>query len=202
MDELEGWSSLWGGLLLVEMMSRGRSLTEDIAANPSARRALWDAAVIAYWRTATTGRRQQQITELVAEPGDTAEACHTELADWRNQQVAHRVDELREPVEIRLSLGATGVPKNTVIWVAPVLGPEEEGSDLAERAVRHVRALKDRAWEMRVKPLEAEIVANESRSPSELLEAARSASEFTSHFAITIDPSGSASESLSWRGGQ
>jgi hypothetical protein len=184
------------------MTLHSRSLTDDIAANLFARRALWEAAVIAYWRTANTGRRRQQITELLAGLGSAAQACHTELADWRNQHVAHRVDELRERVDTRLSLDATGVPKNTVIRVAPVLGPEEDGSDLAERAVRHVRALKDRVWETRIQPLEVQIVEAERRSASELLETARLASDFTSHFAITINPSGLGTESSSSRGGK
>jgi hypothetical protein len=187
-DELKGWSSLWGDLLLVEMTLHSRSQTDDIAANLFARRALWEAAVTAYWRTANTGRRQQQITELLAELGDGPRDCHKEIELWRNQHVAHRVDDLRERVDVRLSLNENGAPKKTIVRVAPVLGPEEEGSDLAERAMSHVRALKDRVWETRIQPLEAEIVRSHDQSADELLEAARSAPKFASHFAITINP--------------
>ena len=130
-DELKGWSSLWGDLLLVEMTLHTRSRRTTQAANLFARRALWEAAVTAYWRTANTGRRQPQITELLAELGDEAEECHKEIEEWRNQHVAHRVDDLRERVDVRLSLDKDGAPKKTVVRVAPVLGPEEEGSDLS-----------------------------------------------------------------------
>jgi len=86
-----------------------RSQTHETAANLFARRALWEAAVTSYWRTANSGRRQQQITELLGELGDEAEKCHKEIEVWRNQHVAHRVDDLRERVDVRLSLNKNGV---------------------------------------------------------------------------------------------
>jgi hypothetical protein len=188
-DELKGWSSLWGDLLLVEMTLYSRSQTHDTAANLFARRALWEAAVTAYWRTANTGRRQQQITELLVELGDEADECHKEIEKWRNRHVAHRADDLRERVDVRLSLDKSGKPRKTVVRVAPVLGPEEEGCDLAERAVSHVHALKDLVWKTRIQPLEAEIVTSHRQCAGEqLLADARSAREFTSRFAITINP--------------
>src|SRR5205809_265761 len=104
-----------------------RSQTHETAANLFARRALWEAAVTSYWRTANSGRRQQQITELLGELGDEAEKCHKEIEVWRNQHVAHRVADLRERVDVRLSLNKNGVPKKTIVRVAPVLGPRGRG---------------------------------------------------------------------------
>jgi hypothetical protein len=194
-DDVAGWASLWGDLLLVEMTLHTRSLMPDDATNLFGRRALWEAAVTAYWRTANSGRRQQQrVTELLSVLGRSAEECHQEIERWRNQHVAHRVDELRESVDVRLVIDEQdGTPRRVNIQVSPVLGPEEENSDLAERFSAHVTALKNLVWEDRIHPLEGRILKEHADRGDEMLQASKAGAQPTSHFAITIHPSGEAS---------
>jgi hypothetical protein len=190
-EEVKGWSSLWADLLLVEMTLHTRSQMPDEPVNLFARRAMWEAAVTAYWRTANTGRRQkQQVTELLTAVGAEAEKTHDEVERWRNQHVAHRVDELRETVDVRVVVDPDDSRlRGTVIRVAPVLGPEEEGSDLAERFEAHARALKALAWQARIRPLEAQILNEHADDGEALLEAAKTAKAPESHFVVTISPS-------------
>jgi hypothetical protein len=190
-DELKDWSSLWADLLHVEMSLHTRAGIPDNPANLFARRALWEAAVITYGRTANSGRRQQQIEGLVTALGSAAEKCHQEILTWRDKHVAHRVDELREKVDVRVVIDTEESRlKRIAVRVAPVLGPEEEASDLAASFHEHVRALKERVWRERIQLLEKKVLEEHADRADDLLEIAKPAAPTDSHFAIDISPSG------------
>lgn len=127
-DELADWASLWSDLLHVDMILHARS---DVSPDPAllfVRRALWEAAVISYGRTANTGRRRQHLGSLVSSLGEGAEKCHQDVMAWRDRHVAHRVDRLRESVEVAAIVDpAEPRLKRLRVRIAPAMGPEEEG---------------------------------------------------------------------------
>lgn len=190
--ELQDWSSLWGDLLHVNMLLLARDQLPHEASNLFARRGLWEAAVIAYGRTAMSGRRQQQIGELVSILGSDAKECHDEVMTWRNQHAAHQVDRSREKTEVRAILdpGQRRI-KRIAIRVAPALGPEEEPGALEERFQKHVKALRDLAWEQRIRPLERRVIEECTGEIDALLGIAEPpATPPSKGFSIDISPSG------------
>ena len=155
-DALIDWPSLWADLLHVDMTLSARKLPAADAEQLFARRALWEAAVVAYGRTATTGRRRQRLNDLITAQGPDAEACHREVMAWRNQHVAHRVDERRESVNVGLIVDPEGHRLTRLhIRISTVLGPEDEGGDLVGRFEAHVSMLRNAIWETHFPALEA-----------------------------------------------
>src|SRR5215212_3841689 len=190
-DQLADWASLWADLLHVDMTLHARSDVPDDAGHVFTRRALWEAAVISYGRTATTGRRQQRVTDLVSALGVDAGRCHEDTMAWRDRHVAHRVDRLREAVETEAILDpAERRLKRLNIRVAPAFGPEEEEGDLVQRFERHVKALRDRVWEECIPALEREVLENYADRVEDVLTVAKPLTPTQNPFAIDINPSG------------
>lgn len=147
--------------------------------------------MISYGRTANTGRRRQHLTDLVSALGVDAERCHRDVMTWRNRHVAHRVDRLRESVEVEAIIDPTECRlKRLHIRVAPALGPKEEGDDLVQRFESHVKALRDRLWQERFPTLEQEVLEDHADGVEDLLPIAQPLRAAQSHFAIDINPSG------------
>lgn len=190
-DELADYASLWADLLHVDMTLNARKDVPADASNLFTRRALWEAAVISYGRTATSGRRRQHLTDLFSALGADAEKCHEDVMAWRNRHVAHRVDRLREAVDIEAILDpADRRLKRLRVRVAPMLGPEGEADDLAQRFEGHVKALRDRLWEERLPALEQEVLEDYASRVEDLLVAAKPLTSAEPRFAIDINPSG------------
>jgi hypothetical protein len=188
--ELQDWASLWADLLHVDMALHARDQLPNEAANLFARRALWEGAVVAYGRTAKSGRRKQQISELITLLGPDAEEIHEAVIKWRDKHAAHRVDVAREKVDVRAILDRVQRRiKRVGVRVAPTLGPEEEGTDLAPRFKKLVEALRNATWEQRIAPLEARVMDAYSGDVDALLSKAKPVSAAPG-FAIDISPSG------------
>jgi len=184
-------ASLWADLLHVEMTLHARQDVPADAAHLFTRRALWEAAVIAYGRTANTGRRRQRVTDLVSALGVDAERCHEDVMAWRDRHVAHRVDRLREAVETEAIVDTAELRlKRLNVRVAPALGTEEEAGDLAQRFEHHVKALRDRVWEQHFPALEQEVLDDYSARIEDLLAVAKPLTPAQNPFAIDINPSG------------
>lgn len=191
-DVLVDWASLWADLLHVDMTLHARKGLSVDADHLFARRALWEAAVVAYGRTATTGRRRQRLTDLISAQGPGSEKCHQDVMAWRHQHVAHRVDERRESVEVGVIVDP--VERRLMrlhVRVAPVLGPEHEGDDLVQRFEAHVKALRDGIWETHFPALEEQALKAHSDRVAHLLASAAPLAPAAA-FAIDIDPSGRA----------
>lgn len=190
-DQLADWASLWADLLHVDMTLHARSDVPGDATHLFTRRALWEAAVISYGRTATTGRRQQRVTDLISALGVDAEKCHQDIMAWRDRHVAHRVDRLREAVEAEAIVDpAERRLKRLNVRVAPALGPEEEEDDLVQRFESHVKALRDHVWKERFPALEQEVLENYADRVEDLLVVAKPLTTAQNPFAIDINPSG------------
>jgi hypothetical protein len=190
-DELADLASLWADLLHVDMALLARREVPADAKHVFSRRALWEAAVISYGRTATSGRRKQRLTDLVSALGVESERCHQDVMAWRNRHVAHRVDRLRESLEIVAIVDpAEGRLKRLNIRVAPALGPKDEGDDLVQRFENHVKTLRDRLWEERFPALEQQLLMDHADRVEDLLAIANPLAPAESHFAIDINPSG------------
>jgi hypothetical protein len=188
--ELADWASLWADLLHVDMTLHARRELPADAGHIFIRRALWEAATISYGRTANTGRRRQRLTDLISAQGADAEKCHQDVMGWRDQHVAHRVDRLRETVEIGAIVDAEHRRlKRLNVRVAPALGPEDEGDDLVQRFEVHVQQLRDRVWEERLPALEQQVLEAAADRIDELLAEAKPLS-IAPVFAIDINPSG------------
>lgn len=189
-DELADWASLWADLLHVDMTLLARRNVPIDAANLFVRRALWEAAAVSYGRTANTGRRRQRLESLVSEDGVDAERCHRDVIGWRNQHVAHRVDHLRERVEVGAVVDpAKGSVRRLNVRVMPALGPEDEADDLVQRLEVHVKRLRDRVWSQHFPSLEQDVIAAYRGRGGELIARAQPLKP-AAGFAIDIDPSG------------
>jgi hypothetical protein len=190
-DQLADWASLWADLLHVDMTLHARSDVPADAGHLFMRRALWEAAVISYGRTANTGRRRQRVTDLVSALGVDAEECHRDVMAWRNRHVAHRVDHLREAVEVDAIVDpAEPRLKRLNVRVAPALGPEEEDGDLIQRFTGHVKALRNRVWEENFRRLEQAVLEDYADRAEDLLTVAKPLMTAQNPFAIDINPSG------------
>lgn len=194
--ELEDWASLWSDLLHAEMILHTRAAIPAIPANHFARRALWEAAIVSYGRTAMSGRRRQQVEELLTFLGSPAKELHEDLMAWRNKHVAHRVDRTREQVDVRAMVDeakrrVTGVK----IRVRPVVGPEDQDNQqLASRVQEHVRVCKEAAWGQRIKPLEQRLLTESVALIDTIIAvAAQPDPPPVRGFSIDISPSGSPS---------
>jgi hypothetical protein len=189
---LADWASLWTDLLHVEMTLLARKEMRADAAHLFARRALWEAAAISYGRTSIGGRRQQRLTDLIEARGPEGVECHQDIMAWRNQHVAHRVDERRERIEVGAIIDPVAKRvKRVNVRVAPVLGPEDEADDLAQRLELHVKVLRDRIWEEHFGALEQEALQSQIGCIDDLIVRAK---PFTPSraFAIDINPTGRA----------
>jgi hypothetical protein len=191
-EALRDWSSLWGDLLHADMVLHTRNSLPDDASNLFGRRGLWEAAVLAYARTASTGRRRQRVNEIVDSLGRDARACHDEVMAWRNQHAAHRVEPSRETATVRAIIDKhEAVVKRILIRVAPVVGPEDEARGLATRFASHVKTVRDLVWERRIRPLEEQLRAQCQVRVATLAAAAVVPAEGAkTPFAIDINPSG------------
>jgi hypothetical protein len=186
--KLKSWSSLWADLLHVDMVLDAYAQVPDHPTNLFVRRALWEGAVAAYGRTATTGSRQLQINELLEALGPDARRCHDDVMRWRNKHVAHRQDRQRETVTASAVIDSHhGRVRGVRIRVSPATGPEEDGSNLLPRFRDHIRTLRDLTWEQRLRPFEAQVLAECGPQFQRLLETATAPSEPDGSFSIQID---------------
>lgn len=146
--------------------------------------------MISYGRTANTGRRRQGVTDLVSALGAAAEKRHHDVMAWRDRHIAHRVDRLREAVEVDAILDpAEPRLKRLNLRVSPALGPEDEDGDLVQRFTGHVKALKDRVWEENFPRLEQAVLEEYVDGAEDLLSVAKPLTT-AQPFAIDINPSG------------
>jgi len=111
---------------------------------------------------------------------------------WRDRHVAHRVDRLRETVEIEAIVDPTERRlKRLRVRVAPALSPEEEGDVLVQRFESHVKVLRDRVWQVRFPSLEQSVLEDHADGvEDDLLAVAKPLAAAQSRFAIDINPSG------------
>lgn len=189
---LADWASLWGDLLHVDMTLLARREMPADAAHLFERRALWEAAAVSYGRTALSGRRRQRLTDLISSQGPEPATCHQDVMAWRNQHVAHRVDDRRERVEVGAIIDPVGRRlKRVHIRVAPTLGPEDEDDDLVQRFEAHVKGLRDRIWEEHLPTLQQQALEAQSERVDQLLASAKPLAAARG-FAIDINPSGRA----------
>ena len=155
--QLRAWASVWADLLHAQMALHARERMPDDAPNLFARRALWEAAVVAYGRTAKHGSRQVPTTDLVDEMGPEARDVHDRVITWRDKHIAHRQDK-RESVSSRAVLDPVSSRIAGIrVRVTPLIQPR--GDDrLAQELAEHIVAMKDRLWETRLRSLEAEVI--------------------------------------------
>ena len=97
---LADWASLWADLLHVDMTLLARREMPADAAQLFARRTLWEAAAVSYGRTVLSGRRRHRLADLISSQGPEAATCHQYVMPWRDQHVAHRVDDRRERIDV------------------------------------------------------------------------------------------------------
>jgi hypothetical protein len=194
--ELLDWASLWGDLLHVDMVLLAREGIDVAAPNLFIRRALWESAVISYGRTATSGRRQSQIEELLTLLSPDERSFHQEVMAWRNQHVAHRVDLSREQAEaIAIIHPEAPSIKAIQIRVNPVLGPEDEDDDLANRFKKYIEVLRNLAWTQKMAPLEQKAIEENSANVGNLITEGLAPAETDDRgFYIDIDPTGGSNE--------
>ncbi len=169
-DELRDWASLWGDLMHVDMTLQAREGISKAPGTVFIRRALWESAVVSYGRTALSGRRQQKVDGLLDSLGPAARAFHREVMQWRNQHVAHRVDESREQTEARAIVDQD---KREILGIRvkvnPVFGPEDEDDDLAVRFKAYVEELRNLVWSQRMEPAERRATSANSARITELI---------------------------------
>jgi hypothetical protein len=157
-SDLADWASIWGDLMLTESLLESRQSLEESAPNAFVRRGLWEAALVAYARTVTSGRRRN-MGELIANFTPEERRIHDIVVAWRNQHVAHRVDPDRESVAVRGVVGH-GEPQilGVRVHVHPVFGPEEEDADL-ERAFQDlVYRVRLEIWESYMVPIKSNLI--------------------------------------------
>jgi hypothetical protein len=187
--QLRSWSSLWADLLHVDMALHARDQLPENPTNLFVRRALWEGAVVAYGRTAKTGSRQVLIKDLLDALGPSAQRCHDEVMKWRDKHVAHRQDRSRETVTARAIVDADDHRLVAVrVRVSPATG-EEDGGQLVSAFKRHIKLLRDMTWEQRIRPLEAQIIAEYADRIDTLLAGARANTIPLGYFNIDINPS-------------
>jgi hypothetical protein len=189
-DQLADWASLWADLLHVDMTLHARSDVRADTAHLFTRRALWEAAVVSYGRTANTGRRQQRVTDLISALGVDADKCHQGVMTW-DRHAAHRVDRLREAVETAAIVDpAERCLKALTSALHRRWALRKKRGDLVQRFESHVKTLRDLVWEERFPVLEQEVLEDYADRVEDLLAVAKPLTTAQNPFAIDIDPSG------------
>jgi hypothetical protein len=188
-EDLADLASIWADLLLAEMSLHARRELKT-ASEMFVKRALWEQAVIAYGRCFNTGRRRKLPDRLQAQMAGDSPHVHEEVLRWRNQHVAHRVDETLERTSVTLTYPAgQSVPQSVQVRVELAIGPEDE--KLPEAFAELVTQLKNRLWEQEFPKLE-EMILRQYGSDA----AARARAVVLSEpdppgtYVLTIDPSG------------
>lgn len=157
----EALASLWHDLMYVRQVLSERGRYPVNGETLFVRRALWEAAVIAYGRCFKKGRRQKLTREFFddLEPDDLE--LHERMDDWRDEHVAHRADRARESVATAIVLRAKDrvlEPRGVRTYVTTTLGPADESE--VDALANLVGRLMDKVW----KELHrlAEVILNET----------------------------------------
>ncbi len=159
---LKDWSSLWFDLVHADMLLHARASLPASAATAFQRRGLFEAAIVGCGRTVKNGSRQQtKLVLMVDDLGADAQQTYADALQWRDKHIAHRVDQSREQVHTTAVIVA-GAISSIQITVAPTMGPEDEGTDFADRFATHVKTLRDLVWPKYIKPLEGDVIREQS----------------------------------------
>jgi len=189
---LRDYASVWVDLLHVgqvlhlrDEMTPGTNAQEIFT-----RRALWEAVVVAYGRCFATGQRQTNVRDLIAQLAEPLRACHQEIIDLRNGQVAHSGQARTEVVAARAVIDPVGNVMGIRLRVFPSMGPVGTSHDEPTFATL-VAQLKDLVWERKLQLIERAVVAEQ-----DAVQLARIAVPFESKSAgghgavlVTINPS-------------
>lgn len=117
----------------------------------TSRRALWEAAVIAYGRCFSSGgsavvakqSRTRIPDELLATLSEADQACHRDIVQLRNQHIGHRVDLRMHKVVVFVTLSPPSEERE-VKGCGSVVLLNEGGPERAKVLARTARALADR----------------------------------------------------------
>lgn len=186
-------ASAWGDLLYVRQVLHSRSEIPVAPVHLFARRALWEAAVVAYGRCWNSGRRAKLPPELLADLSPEQRALHSHVLGVRNKHVAHRVEQAFERTDVSAVFrNSTNVVRGVRIRVSTSIGPE--GSDVADEFESLVDEMKNRLWKTRMAPLERALVASLASQAPRLSSRARSRPKLSTgapdEMVITINRSG------------
>lgn len=178
--------SMWADLLTVEMALHYRSelrLPKDLFLA----RTLWEAAVIAYGRCFTTGRRRNLPEKLQRQISGDGPRVHAEVLRQRNKLVAHAVDRRTLWTRVSLVYSNGSLPATQArVRVALPVGPDDER--LAKALGELATALKNRLWKQFFPSLERRILEAHGQD-SALYSQARSFRDERGSF-VTINPTG------------
>ncbi len=187
--KLESWASVWADLVHADMVLHARDQLPEQPENIFSRRALWESAVIAYGRTAKTGRRQVLLSDLLATLGPEAKDCHEKILKWRDKHVAHRQDPSRETVTTRAIFDPERRKITEVrIKVSPATG-DEDGGELVSSFKEHIKVLRDLVWQRHFTALETRIIDENTERVDELLKTADTDRMPEAYFSYNISPS-------------
>jgi len=164
-NKLQKWGSLWADLLHVDMTLDHRRKLEAIPANVFARRALWEAAVVAYGRMAVSDRRRKvEVDDLLDVcGGDDARALHERIMDWRHGHIAHRNRTEFEQVTVAAHYDDSDELDTITLVVAPAVGPLDEG--MLDQFESHIYRLRNTLWERFLAPLAVEVARDNPTLP-------------------------------------
>ncbi|ROQ40695.1 hypothetical protein EDF46_0055 [Frondihabitans sp. PhB188] len=97
--------------------------------------AVWQSAIVSYWRGVTSGDRKRWLARFGEEPGD-ALAAHVHFGNLRNKFVAHSDNALQQSaVFAKLALSVQGNARLDSVGTThlTVNAPNEEGALVLER---------------------------------------------------------------------
>ncbi len=152
--EFAEWFSIWSDLLYARQVLYSRDQMPNIAANVFTRRALWDAAVVAYGRCFNTGVRRALLKQFVDTLSAAELARHTATLKWRDKHAGHRVDPKLEKSAAVGYFAADGRLVKVESEVTPTVAPEAEASTELQDLLS---TLMNRVWEQRLTELEQRI---------------------------------------------
>ncbi|PXW34050.1 UNVERIFIED_CONTAM: hypothetical protein DES50_102675 [Williamsia faeni] len=167
---LTRWASVWSDLLQTDMaLKKRRELANDLE-NGFLRRALWEAAVVAYGRMAMSMRKRNVDFDALLRDVGGADvlALHERIMDWRHGHVAHRRDAEFEDVELTAQFAGRGGAQPVIalhLRVSSSIGPPDDDEFVREFAA-FVEALRNRLWATRLAPLAAEVAEQIATDPS------------------------------------
>ena len=158
---LECWSSAWLDLLHAgQMLHLFLTVPQrQRAAKVFERRALVDAAVVAYGRLFNDGSRKGvvDLTPWIDELGPEAHAVHEEALKWRHGHVAHRGKNDLEHLTVTLlweNFGST--QPGLRLRMESTTGPDD---DLARDLLAICELFRNWIWERKLWPLQQETLA-------------------------------------------
>ena len=155
LNDYAEWASITEDLVQAAVVLRNVQLVPENG-DQHLRRALWEGALVAYFRCFLKGSRSARLGELLSGLTQHQRDTHIKAKDWRNRHAAHRDSAHYQEGRVRIEVDPSGkiisVELNLSVSTSPKDPHWRELADVAD-------ALRERVIKGKLEPLLNEVAA-------------------------------------------